>query len=485
MNFRRVFRSVGGILLIEGVFLLLPVIPALVYGEFSMILSFIIPAAALAAVGFGLYRIPQKNAGYYAKEGFFIVGLSWVLMALFGALPFVISGVLPHYVDALFESASGFTTTGATMFPIVENLPKSILFWRAETHWIGGMGILVFMLAILPDKDGSTIHIFRAESPGTNASKLVSRMKFTAGILYVIYLALTVLEAIFLAFDMSFFDAICHAFSTAGTGGFSTFDSSLAARSPYTQWVVTAFMLLFSLNFSLYYLALVGNFRAIFKNEELRLYLCIVVFAIVAVTLNIMNAYDNFWEALRIGSFQVMAVASTTGFFIADYAVFPIFARVVLLILMVIGSMGGSTGGGIKVSRLGIMAKSALKDLKRSVRPNKVYPVVFEGKILTREEVRGVRAYLFLYLMIVFVSMLLVSLFCSLYGQAYELETVMTSVVTSMSNVGPAFGTVEFTGYFAGFNAPAKVVLILDMLLGRLEIIPILVLFSKNAISFR
>ena len=363
MNHKMIFYTLGQILKLEAAMLIMPLVVSLIYGEFQ-ILAFVIPIIISGGAGLLLTIKKPGRPSFYAKEGFVIVGLSWIVLSVIGCLPFVISGAIPNFINALFETISGFTTTGATILdgPEIESLTKGIAFWRCFTHWIGGMGVLVFVLAILPNADGKTIHILRAESPGPQVGKLVSKIKITARILYLIYIAITVIEIVFLVCgDMNLFEAIVHSFSTAGTGGFSTKADSIGAYSSYTQVVIGIFMLLYGMNFNIFYLLLLGNFKSVLKNEELRWYLGIVITATIIVTINVFYAYDKvtpIGETIRHSFFAVSSIMTTTGFCTANFDLWPTLSKSVLIILMFIGSMAGSTGGGLKVCRIVILFKS-------------------------------------------------------------------------------------------------------------------------------
>ena len=467
---------IGRILLTEAALLMLPMAVALGYGEAAA--PFLIPALLLALIGLLLgLRAPQKSS-LYARDGFAVVALAWVLMSAFGALPFVISGDIPSFVDAFFETVSGFTTTGASILTEIEPLHRGILFWRSFTHWVGGMGVLVFVMAILPMSagDGHGMHLMRAEVPGPSVGKLVSRMGDTAKILYGIYLAMTVLEIVLLLLGgMSLFDACIHAFGTAGTGGFSCRNLSVGAYdSVYFDVVIGVFMLLFGVNFNLYYFLLIKRFRDVFRSEELRAYLLIVGAAVAAIAADIVHIYGTVGRSLRYAFFQVASIITTTGFATADFNLWPEFSRAILVILMFIGACAGSTGGGIKVARVVILCKTSLGDMRKMLHPNAVTTVRFEGKPLTDRSIRSVHLFLTVYILIFTVSVLLLSL------ERFDLITVFTAVAACINNIGPGLEVVGPMGNYAQFSPAAKLLLSFDMLVGRLEIFPMLLLFAPS-----
>lgn len=480
MNFQIIRRTIGWILIFEACFFLVPIVTALVYSE-SQVWDFLLSAGICAAAG-GLLIIGKlKNTAIYAKEGFVIVALSWIVMSLFGALPFYISGCIPSYVDALFETVSGFTTTGATIMPsgaAIEALPRCMLMWRSFTHWVGGMGVLVFILAFLPLAGGRNINIMKAESPGPTVSKLVPRVRATAGILYLIYAVLTVIMFVMLVFSMPVFDALTTAFATAGTGGFAIRGDSFASYSTYSQVVVTVFMVLFSINFASYYLVLCGRFKEAF-NTEVRVFLGIVVTAIVLIALNLCltdsAAYEySTGEAIKHSAFSVASVISTTGFVTANFDLWPAFSKTILVLLMFIGACAGSTGGGFKVSRVVVLSKGVAHETKRMLHPKQVKKITMDGKIVEHEVVRSISWYLIAYIAIFVVSLLIVSWDCQ------DLVTNFTAVTTTFNNIGPGLGAVGPDGNFAAFSVLSKFVYIFDMLAGRLEIFPMLLLFAPS-----
>ncbi|MCJ7835449.1 TrkH family potassium uptake protein [Cuneatibacter sp. NSJ-177] len=472
MNGKMISHILYKLMGVEGVLLLIPMGVAILYGEESY-LSFLIVAAALIVLSLVLGAKKPKNPVIYAKEGLFIVGLTWLVWSIFGALPFVISGTIPNFLDAFFETVSGFTTTGSTILTDIEVLPRGILFWRSFTHWIGGMGVLVFVLAIIPLADKRSMYLMRAEVPGPTVGKLVPRTMGTAKILYAIYIGLTALQVILLMFGgLSLYDALVHAFGTAGTGGFSVYNASIAAyNSAYVDGVITVFMILFGINFNLFYLMIARKFAQAFKSEELWTYLGIIASSVLVITINIYSLYGNVMTSIRYASFQVASIITTTGYATADFAQWPYLSQMILLLLMILGACAGSTGGGIKTARVVILVKSVRREMKRLVHPRSVSVVRMEGKVVEEETVQGVHTYLLFYTAILFVSVLLIAL------NGFDVTTTVSSVLACLNNVGPGLGEVVGpTGNFSTLSYFSKVVLSLDMLIGRLEIFPILLL---------
>ena len=474
MNYRMIAQVLGRVLCIEAALMLLPLLTALYYHESPV--PFLVTILLTAAAGGLLLLLRARNGEMYAREGFVCVGLSWILMSLFGALPFVIGRQIPNYVDALFETVSGFTTTGASVLERVEKMSKSCLFWRSFTHWIGGMGVLVFLMAVLPMSGEHSMHIMRAEIPGPTVGKLVPRARQTSIILYCIYFGLTVLEALFLVCGgMPFFDSVLNAFATAGTGGFAPISASIGGyHSAYAEWVITVFMLLFSLNFNLYFLILMGKFKAALHSEELWCFGGIVAFSVATVAVSISKLYGGFFPALRYSAFQVATVMSTTGFATADFDQWPAYARCVLVLLMFIGACAGSTGGGIKLSRIMILFKSASEETVRMIRPRQVSRVTMDGKRLDDKMVRCAAAFFVTYMAILFLGTVVVSL------DGYDPTTNFTATLASLSNIGPGLSMVGPSGNYAMFSFRSKLVLSACMLLGRLEIYPILMLVTPR-----
>lgn len=456
---------------VEGAVLLIPAFVAFLYGE-SDAIQFLIVSAVLGAIFFIFGRKRPENKVIYAKEGLVIVGLAWILWSLFGALPFVLTGSIPSYVDAFFETVSGFTTTGSTILTDIEALPKGVAFWRSLTHWIGGMGVLVFVMMLTSLDDEHSMHLMRAEVPGPEADKLVPKARATARILYLMYFVLTAAEVVFLMFGgMSFYDALLHSFSTAGTGGFSNRNASVAYYdSAYIDGVITVFMILFGVNFNLYFLIRLKNWKDALKNEELHAYLGIIAGAVAIVTVNILGIYGNIVHAFRYASFQVASVITTTGFCTADFNLWPELSKVVLLGIMVIGACAGSTGGGIKVSRFLILVKSIKQEVRRMLHPKAVTIVKINGKRVGNDTIRSVYIYFISYILVMMVSILLVSI------NNFDFATTFSSVLTTLNNVGPGISMVGPVENFHMFSPLSKLVFCMDMLLGRLEIFPYLLL---------
>ena len=470
MNTRMVFSVLGRVLCIEAALMLLPAAVALYSGENPI--AFLLTILITALVGTGLVLLKPKSTSMFAKEGFLCVGLSWITLSLFGALPFVFSGDIPRFTDAFFETVSGFTTTGASILTDVEEMSRGCMFWRLFTHWIGGMGVLVFIMAVLPMSGEHSMHIMRAEVPGPVVGKLVPKARKTSVILYSIYLGMTVLETVLLRFGgLGWYDSLLHAFATAGTGGFSTRALSIGAfDSAYVDTVISVFMLLFSVNFNLYFLLLLGKVKAAFRSEELWTFVGVVAFAVITVALSITGIYGGFFPALRYSLFQVSSVVSTTGFATADYNVWPEYAKWVLVLLMFMGACAGSTGGGMKVSRLLIMFKSTTKKTGRLLRPRRVTRVTLDGKRLDENTVRCTFVYAFLYFVLLLGGTLIIS------ADGLDPLTNFTAVLACISNIGPGLGLVGPAGNFTVYSGFSKWVLSVWMLLGRLEIYPILML---------
>ena len=478
MNKRLVLRLLGAILLIEALAMAPSLAISLLYGDGDA-LALLSSMALLAALGFPAWRFAHpREQNLRAREGFLVVALSWVLLSAFGALPFVISGLIPNYIDAFFEAVSGFTTTGATLMGNFDGLPRGVMFWRSFTHWIGGMGVLVLTLALLPQMTGRSSHLVRAESPGPSLSKIVPKMGDTAKILYLIYGALTMIElAALIIAGMSPYDAAIHAMGTAGTGGFSNYGSSVGAfDSAVIDAIITFFMVLFGINFALFYRVLVGGWRDALRSEELHWYLALFAGSTLFVSLMILPQYGTFLNALRYGSFQVATIMSTTGYATADFNLWPQAVKALIVVLMFIGSCAGSTAGGIKVVRVGILCKLGCREVRRTFQPRKVQVVRFEGKGVEENRLTQVSEFFFVYVLLVLAGMFLVSL-----EGLYDLETNFTAVLTCISNVGPGLGHVGPVENFSGYGPFAKVVLSLLMLAGRLELFPILVLFHPSA----
>ena len=473
----------GKSLIIGAFFMAFPLLINFIYSE-NNYLSYVLPMAIMLCIGVVLSFIKPKDKTIYAKEGFALVALVWLLFSFAGAVPFVVSGAIPNYIDAFFETVSGFTTTGATVLEgaQIDGMAKSLLFWRNFTHWIGGMGVLVFVLAILPSNSQGSMHILRAESPGPTVSKLVSKMKFTARILYAIYIGLTVIEALLLLCGgMTVFDAVVHAFSTAGTGGFSTHSQSIMYfNNLYIEIVIAIFMFLFGVNFNVFYLILIGNVKKAFKSEEFRVYTIMVVSVTLIIALNLLTQTANFGQNLAHAFFQVTSVSSTTGFMSANFGDWPLLSKVLLIMLMIVGACGGSTGGGMKVSRIVILVKSSFVSIRKMGRPRQMLKVKFEGESVSKDTIETTKNFFFVYMVIVLLSTLLLSI---------DIPDFMANLTTSfscVSNIGPAFSTSglvwseSLVPSVALYSAPSKILLCFLMLAGRLEIFPMLILFSPN-----
>ncbi len=473
MNYRMIFHIIGRVVILESALLLLPLLVSLYYGEPS-VWSFLWTISAALVLGGVLSAISRpKNRGVFAREGFAIVALSWLLLSFVGALPFYLSGAIPHYVDALFETVSGFTTTGASILPNVELLPRGILFWRSFTHWVGGMGVLVLVMVIVSHSPDRSMNILKAEMPGPVIGKLVPRAKDTSRILYLIYFGMTVLEIVLLLVGgMPLFDSVVHTFGTAGTGGFGIKADSIASYSPYLQWVITIFMLLFGVNFNLYFLLLLRRWREVFRSTELRTYGAVIGASIAIITCNIYHLCSSFGESLRLASFQVASIATTTGYATTDFNLWPGLSKAILFLLMLMGACAGSTAGGLKVSRVVILWQLMRQEVRHVVHPRAVSAVRYEGKALDRESLRNTAVYFALYFTCMIATFLLIS------WEPFGFETNFTAAATCFNNVGPGFDLVGPTGNFAAFSPFSKLVLAFAMLLGRLEIFPMLLVLS-------
>ena len=500
MNYKMIGYTLGWLLLFEAGFLVVPLITSLFFFEWWPMCSLLITMAICAVLGYLLIFNKPENKVLYAKDGLVIVSMSWIILSAFGALPFVISGSIPNYIDAFFETSSGFTTTGSSIVPAVEELPKCMLMWRSFTHWVGGMGVLVFIMAFLPLGGAQNLHIMRAESPGPTVSKLVPKMKTTAFILYLIYFILTVVMFIVLLFDpgtdaangkMTVFDALNTAFATAGTGGFGIKNDSIAGFSSFSQIVVTVFMLIFSINFSSYYLLGKRRLKDAF-NLEVRVFLIIVIVAIVSIALNIYygeidetqiyssntdyNGGYSLGDAFKHAAFNVATIISTTGFGTENFVAWPELSQIIIIILMFIGACAGSTGGGIKVSRILILVKGVGRELKSAIHPRQVKKITIDKRPVEDEVVRSVNAYIICYIVVFICSLLLISL----DPFVEDLTTGFTAVAATINNIGPGLGAIGPTSNFAGFSWFSKLVLSFDMIAGRLELIPMLLLFAPS-----
>ena len=464
----------GTILKIEGALLLLPCLIALIYREREGFVYLIFALIGLV-LGILFSRKKPANTMIYLKEGCIATSLSWIVLSFFGCLPFIFTGEIPHFTDAMFETVSGFTTTGASILSNVEGLTHCSLFWRSFTHWIGGMGVLVFLLAVIPMSGGSNINLMRAESPGPSVGKLVPKLVHTARILYIIYFGLTILQMVFLLFGgMPIFDALCTSVGTAGTGGFGIKNDSMASYSPYIQWVVTIFMILFGVNFNAYYYLLFKQVKKALSMEEVRTYFLIILSAVVIITFDILRMAEGVFDAITHAAFQVASVITTSGFATTDFDLWPQTSRIVLVLLMFCGACAGSTGGGIKVSRFIIAVKSALREIHSYIHPKSVKKLKFEGKTIDQNVVHSVNVYFITFLLLFILSILLVSL------EGKDLVTNFTAVAATINNIGPGLALVGPTCNFGHFTDFSKWVLIFDMLAGRLELFPLLLLFHPT-----
>ncbi|MBQ4104775.1 MAG: TrkH family potassium uptake protein [Clostridia bacterium] len=469
MNRRMVLNTLGKIALANAALLLLPTIVSAIYME-KCIWAFLITIGITILLGLGLTFLSRPGTKIiYAKEGFVIVTYAWLIMAGIGALPFVISGEIPSYIDAFFEMVSGFTTTGASILTDVESMSHGLLFWRSFSHWIGGMGVLVFVMAVVPNITDRSIHILRAEMPGPEVGKLRPKARDTAKILYLIYIVLTVIQIILLlAGGMPLFESIVHTFGTAGTGGFGVKANSIAGYSPYLQWVIAIFMLIFGINFNLYYLLLVGKIKAVFKSTELWTYIGIVVVSVGVIVANVFSLYDGFWETLRMSTFQVSSIISTTGFATTDFDLWPGLSKTILLLLMIIGACAGSTAGGLKVSRVVILTKAVFRELKKMLHPRSVRVVKMEGKSVDEQILSSVTTYFAIYMICTLCIFLLISF------EPFSIETNLSATLACFNNIGPGLDAVGPTASYAEYSGFSKILLSVAMLLGRLEIYPLI-----------
>lgn len=476
MNYKAVLSILGNVVKYMVALLFVPLLIALYYGEGDA-KSFLLTILIGAPIGFILSNIKAEKKAIYAKEGFLIVGFAWIIISAIGALPFVISGEIPSFIDAFFETVSGFTTTGATILTAIEGLPKGILFWRSFTHWIGGMGFLIFMLALIPSLGSNSIHLLKAESPGPSPGKIVPKIKETAKILYLIYFALTLIEGILLmCAGMNLYDAVIHAMGTAGTGGFSNMNASIAAfNSPAIEWIITIFMLIFGINFALYFQILKGNFKGFFKNEELRYYLLIILSAFILITVNIISLNGgDIILSIRQSAFQVSSIVTSTGFATVDFNFWPTLSKLIIVMLMFVGAMAGSTGGGIKTVRIVIMLKAIKREINKIIHPKRVNSVKIDGKTVDEDIIHGVFLFIGAYIIISLIAIFIISF------DNFDVVTTVTSVITTMSNIGPGLEVVGPAGNFAAFSPLSKLVLSFCMLAGRLEIYPMLIMFSPS-----
>ena len=476
MNYKMILKVLGDVLLYEGLILIIPFIVSIYYKEGDSN-AFFISIITTLIFGLILKLIKVKNKDMYAKEGFVIVGLSWIIISIFGALPFFLSGAIPSFIDAFFETVSGFTTTGATILKEIESLPNGILFWRCFTHWIGGMGFLIFILAIAPTLGLNSIHLLRAESPGPSPGKIVPKISKTAKILYIIYIVLTIIQIILLKLSgLNLYDSVIHSLSTAATGGFSNMNSSVAAfNNPTAEWIITIFMILCGINFVFYFYLVKGQLKSFFKSEELIYYIIIIAISTILITINIIDFNKgNINDSLRQASFQVSSIITTTGYATVDYNLWPTLSKIVILILMICGGMAGSTSGGIKVIRIVIVLKAIRREIDKILHPKRIKKVKIDGKILEEDIISEVFLFIGAYVVISLIGMLIVSF------DGFDLVTTSTSVLATITNVGPGFDMIGPTGNFSIFSGLSKLVLSFCMLAGRLELYPMLILFSKS-----
>ncbi len=479
MNRRMVLYMLGKIVQLEAALLLPAFICSAIYKEQKALISLGITMLLCFAIG-SLIAIfgKAKNRTIYAREGFVIVALAWIIMSVFGALPFVLSGEIPNFADAFFETVSGFTTTGSSILTNVEEMSKGLLFWRSFTHWVGGVGVLVLVMAILPSDSGRGIHIIRAEMPGPVVGKIVPKLKDTAKILYLIYIGISVAEVIFLlSGGLNLFESLVYTFGTAGTGGFGIKSDSIGGYSPYIQWVITVFMIIFGVNFNIYFFILAKRFKAVLKSEELWIYISVIVISTTLIAFNIfsnMSEMNSVSESIRHAAFQVAAIITTTGYSTVDFNLWPEISKIIILILMFVGGCAGSTAGGFKLTRVIMLFKSAKANLKHALHPRSVESVRFEGRTLEKTTAAGVQSYLTVYIFCFAIILFIIGF------NGFDFETTITSVVTCFNNVGPGFAKVGPTGSFAEFSVLSKYTLSAAMLLGRLEIYPMLLMFSPN-----
>ena len=478
MNRRMVLSMVGRVVLLEAALMLPALITSIIYKE-ACVADFAVAIIASLLVGCLLTVVFKPSSKViFAKEGFVIVALCWLALSAIGALPFFLSGEIPSYIDAFFETASGFTTTGASILTDVESMSKGLLFWRSFTHWLGGMGVLVFVMAVVNNLSDRSIHILRAESPGPVVGKIVPKMKETTRILYIIYIGITLLNIVFLLIGgMPLFESIVHAIGTAGTGGFGIKADSFASYSPYLQWVTTIFMFIFGVNFNIYYLVLLRRFKEVMKSTELKVYLGIVAAAIILITVNIVPVFGSVSDALRHSAFQVGTAMSTTGYATADFNQWPALSKSIIFLLMFMGGCAGSTAGGFKCARVVILVKKVRAEVKKLLHPRSVNTVRFEGKGIENQVVSSVSAYTIVYIMLICAVFLIISL------DGFDFETNISAAVSCVNNIGPAFGAAGPASNYAAFSPLSKIVLSFAMLFGRLEIYPMLIALTPSTWS--
>ncbi len=480
MNYKMMGRFNALILALEAVFMLPPLLISLFLGESASFQSFLVSIGITLALS-GLLALFSRKAkrDFFAREGMICVGSSWLLMSALGALPLFLSGFVPNYIDALFEMVSGFTTTGSSVITDLDVIPRGMIYWRSFSNWLGGMGVLVFLLALLPvsgRNQGFTMHLLRAESPGPDVGKLVPKMRHTAAVLYLCYIFLSLLDLVFLlAGGLPIFDAVCTMFSTAGTGGFGIYNDSFASFSPYIQYVTAAFMLLFGINFSCFYLLLLRQFRSVFKDEELRLYVGITIASVALIAWNIYQIYGNLSDTLRHSFFQVSSLITSTGFVSTNFDLWPTFSKAILFLLMFFGACAGSTGGGLKLARLLLLCKSMRRNISQILHPNKVKVIRVNDKPIDEKIIANTSAYFFVYMLLILLSFLIISL------DGFSIPTSFSAAVSAFNNMGPGFEAVGPACTYAALSPLSKITLIFDMLAGRLEIFPILILFNPRA----
>ena len=476
MNYRMIFGNLGTVLCIEAALMTLASIVSAIYGQ-DDVYAFLISIAILIVVGFLLHLLKPKDGQMYARDGFATVALSWLFISLFGALPYFISGAIPTPIDAFFESVSGFSTTGATVLTDIESLPRGILFWRSFMHWVGGMGVLALMLAILPSVKANTVHMLVAESPGPTPGKLVPKLGQTVKILYVIYSAMTALQIILLIISgMPVYDSVIHALGTAGTGGFSIRSTSIGAyNNVFSEVVIAVFMFLFGTNFALYYRMIRGNLKSCLRDAEFRFYLGTVLVSTVLITLDLTGkVFGSFWEALRHSSFQVSSIITTTGYSTADFNLWPSFSKAILMLLLFIGASAGSTAGGIKCIRIVLLMKLVRREVHRIIHPRSVYTVRINGKAVDEDVLSGVTVFFYAFMCIFAIALLIVSL------EGKDMISNFTAVATCIGNVGPGLGIVGPMGNFSSYSVLSKAVFTFCMIAGRLEIMPVLLLLAPT-----
>ncbi|MBO7208377.1 MAG: TrkH family potassium uptake protein [Clostridia bacterium] len=475
MNLAVVFYILGKVVLCEGFLLSLPLIVSIIYKEPIGINSFVITIIICVALGLLCLVKKPKSMVFYIKEGFLVTALSWIIISILGCIPFILTGVLTSPVSALFETVSGFTTTGASVITDLDIVPKGVLFWRSLTHWIGGMGVLVFVLMLRAPSGGSDTNLMKAESPGPQVEKLVPKLQMTAKILYSIYFGMTILEVVLLLIGkLPLFDALTLSFGTAGTGGFGITNDSIAGYSSYVQWVIGIFMVLFGVNFSFYFLLLIRKPKKAFSLEEVLVYFSIIAVAVIAIMFDMHDAFPVIWDNLRHAFFQVGSIITTTGYATADFNNWNMFSKTILVLLMFIGACAGSTGGGIKVSRIVIMLRTIKKEIKQFIHPNRVGKVTLNNKPVAHEVVRSVNVFIMAYLFILALSVILISI------DGFDFTTNFTAIVSALNNIGPGLEMVGPMGNFAHFSPFSKIVIMFNMLAGRLEIFPLLVLFRRE-----